>query len=122
MTTGQVLRAVVQLGLLYAAIGAAGTLLLALVAGDLNATLLLPLVVLAVALLVAAAFIVLLARLAVGWLEGRVREPVVGAIMIASAVVLLSGALTVRSLGVLALAVSALMALATHVVLTRRWA
>ncbi|MET1133655.1 MAG: hypothetical protein ABWX60_09560 [Aeromicrobium sp.] len=121
MTTGQVLRAGLHLGLLYAAIGALGTLLLAFLAGDLGATLLLPLVVLAVALVVAAAFIVLLARLAASWLEGRVREPVVGAIMIASAVVLLSGALSVRSLGVLALAVSALMALATHVVLTRRW-
>lgn len=122
MTPGQVLRAVAQLGLLYAAIGVAATLLLALVGGGLGGALLLPLVVLALALFVAAAFIVLLARLAAGWLHGRVRDPVAGAIMIASAVVLLSGALTVQSLGVLALAVAALMALATHLVLTRRWA
>ena len=122
MTTGQVLRAAVQLGLLYAAIGVLATLLLALVGSGLGESLLLPLVVLAVARFVAAAFIVVLARLAAGWLQGRVRDPVAGAIMIASAVVLLSGALTVQSLGVLALAVSALMALATHLVLTRRWA
>ena len=121
MTVGEVLRAGLQLGLLYAGIGAVGTVLLALLVGDLGTSLLLPLAVLAVALVVAALFIVVLARLAAGWLEGRVREPVVGGIMVASAIVLLSGALSIRSLGVLALAVSALMALATHVVLTRRW-
>jgi hypothetical protein len=41
--------------------------------------------------------------------------------MVASGIVLLSGVLTVSSLGVLSVAVSALMALATHVVLTRCW-
>ncbi|MFO6451590.1 MULTISPECIES: hypothetical protein [unclassified Aeromicrobium] len=122
MTTGSVVRAAAQLALLYAAIGVAGTLLLALLAGDLTADLLLPLAVLVVALALAAAVIVVLARLAVSWLEGRVREPVVVAIMVASGVVLLSGVLTVSSLGVLSVAVSALMALATHVVLTRCWA
>lgn len=122
MTTGSVVRAAAQLSLLYAAIGVAGTLLLALSAGDLTANLLLPLAVLVVALALAAAVIVVLARLAVGWLEGRVSEPVVVAIMVASGVVLLSGALTVSTLGILSVAVSALMALATHLVLTRCWA
>lgn len=122
MTSGAVVRAAAQLALLYAAIGVAGTLLLALLAGDLTTNLILPIAVLVVALALAAAVIVLLARLAVSWLDGRVREPVVVAIMVASGIVLLSGVLTVSSLGVLSVAVSALMALATHVVLTRCWA
>lgn len=122
MTTGSVVRAAAQLALLYAAIGVAGTLLLALAAGDVGASLLLPLAVLVVALALAATVIVVLARLAAGWLEGRVREPVVVAIMIASGVVLLSGVLTVGSLGILSVAVAAVMALATHLVLTRCWA
>jgi len=122
VTTGAVVRAAAQLALLYAAIGVAGTLLLALLAGDLTTNLILPIAVLVVALALAAAVIVLLARLAVSWLDGRVREPVVVAIMVASGIVLLSGVLTVSSLGVLSVAVSALMALATHVVLTRCWA
>lgn len=122
MTTGSVVRAAAQLALLYAAIGVAGTLLLALSAGDLTTNLLLPLAVLVVALALAAAVIVVLARLAAGWLEGRVSEPVVVAIMVASGVVLLSGVLTVSTLGILSVAVSALMALATHLVLTRCWA
>lgn len=122
MTTGSVVRAAAQLALLYAAIGVAGTLLLALVAGDLTTSLLVPLAVLVVALALAAAVIVALARFAVGLLEGRVSEPVVVAIMVASGVVLLSGFLTVGSLGVLSVAVSALMALTTHTVLTRCWA
>jgi len=121
VTTGAVVRAAAQLGGLYALIGVAGTLVLALLSGEVGAELVLPAVVLAVALVVAAAIVVVLARVALGWLDGRVGEPVTVAIMLASAVVLLSGVLTVSSLGVWAVAVAALMALATHVVLTRHW-
>lgn len=120
MTTGAVLRAAAQVGAAYALIGVGATLVLALAVGEIG-TALLPAAVLAVALLLAALIVVVLARLAVSSLQGRVREPVVGAIMLASALVLLSGVLTVPSLGISAVAVSALMALATHVVLTRRW-
>lgn len=121
VTTGAVLRAMAHLAVVYAALGAAGTVVLALFAGGLDENLLLPLVVLALALGLAAAIIVLLARLTAGWLQGRVREPVVVAIMLASAVVLLSGALTVTSLGAAGLAAAAVLALATHLVLTRCW-
>lgn len=121
MPTRAVLRATAQLAAAYALVGVAGTLVLALLSGGLDENLVLPLVVLAVALGVAAVIIVLLARLIVGWLQGRVGEPVVIAIMVASAVVLLSGALTVTSIGTAGLAVAAILALATHLVLTRCW-
>jgi len=121
VTTGSVLRAVIELALAYAIVGIVGAAGLALLAGDLNADVLAPLVVLAVALMFAAVVIVALARLAAGWLDDRVGEPVVVAIMVASALVLLSGVMTVPSLGVLGVAVAAVLALATHLVLTRRW-
>src|SRR5690606_8072787 len=111
----------VELALAYAIVGIVGAAGLALLAGDLNADVLAPLVVLAVALMFAAVVIVALARLAAGWLDDRVGEPVVVAIMVASALVLLSGVMTVPSLGVLGVAVAAVLALATHLVLTRRW-
>lgn len=126
MTTGAVLRAMAHLALAYAALGVIATLVLALLGSSLDddgltLSLLAPLVVLALALALAAVIIVLLARLTAGWLQGRVREPVVGAIMAACALVLLSGALTVTSLGMAGLAASAVLALATHLVLTRWW-
>lgn len=119
--TRAVVRATAQLAAAYALVGVAGTLVLALLSGGLDENLVLPLVVLAAALGFAAVIIVLLARLAAGWLQSRVGEPVVVAIMLASAVVLLSGALTVTSIGTAGLAVSAILALATHLVLTRGW-
>lgn len=121
MTTAAVVRAAAQLGLVYAVIGVAGTLLLASTVGEAGAAVL-PALVLGFALVLAAVIVVVLARLAAGWLDGRVREPVVVAIMFASALVLVSGVLTVPSLGVAAVGVSAVMTLATHLVLTRCWA
>jgi hypothetical protein len=121
VTTGAVVRAVAELAVAYALVGVVGAGALTLAAGDLGSDAVAPILVLAVALMVAAAVIVSLARLAAGWLDGRVGEPVVVAIMFASALVLLSGVLTVPSLGVLAVAVSAVLALATHAVLSRRW-
>lgn len=122
MTTWAVVRAAAQLGLVYALVGVAATVALAVLSGGLDASVVLPAVVLAVALFVAAAIVVVFARVAVGWLEGRVREPGTVAIMLAAGLVLLSGVLTVPSLGVWAIGLAAVMALATHVVLTREWA
>ncbi|GAA3533896.1 hypothetical protein AFL01nite_21280 [Aeromicrobium flavum] len=121
MTTGAVLRAVVELALAYAVVGLVGAGVLALAAGESGADTLVPMVVLAVTLMFAAVVIVALARLVAGWLDDRVAEPEVVAIMVACALVLLSGVLTVPSLGLLAVAVAAVLALATHLVLTRRW-
>ena len=121
MTTGAVVRAAAQLGLVYALIGVVGTVVLALLSGGIDSSMWLPAVVLAVSLFVAAAIVVVFARIAVGWLEGRIREPETVAIMLAAGLVLLSGVLTVPSLGVWAIALAAVMALATHLVLTREW-
>ncbi|MBC9227569.1 hypothetical protein GL325_14670 [Aeromicrobium sp. 636] len=122
MTVGSVLRAMAQLAAAYAVVGVIGTVVLALLSGGLDANGLLPLVVLAVALGFAAVVIVFLARLVVSWLDGRVGDPVDLAIMFVSGLVLLSGALTIASLGLSGLLVAALLALATHAVLTRNWA
>ncbi|MTB88014.1 hypothetical protein H9L21_03235 [Aeromicrobium senzhongii] len=122
MTVGSVLRAMAQLAAAYAVVGVIGTMVLALLSGGLDANGLLPLVVLAVALGFAAVVIVFLARLVVSWLDGRVGDPVDLAIMFVSGLVLLSGALTIASLGLSGLLVAALLALATHAVLTRNWA
>jgi len=110
-----------QLAAAYAVVGVIATLVLAVLSGGLDASQLLPLVVLAVALGFAAVVIVFLARLTIAWLDGRVGDPVSVAIMFVSGLVLLSGALTVTSLGVSGLLVAALLALATHGVLTRTW-
>ena len=121
MTLGSVLRAMAQLAAAYAVVGVIATLVLAVLSGGLDASQLLPLVVLAVALGFAAVVIVFVARLIIAWLDGRVGDPVSVAIMFVSGLVLLSGALTVTSLGVSGLLVAALLALATHGVLTRTW-
>ena len=121
MTTGAVVRAAAQLGLVYALIGVVGTVVLALLSGGIDSSMWLPAVVLAVSLFVAAAIVVVFARIAVGWLEGRIREPATVAIMLAAGLVLLSGVLTVPSLGGWAIGLAAVMALATHLVLTREW-
>ncbi|MCD9153803.1 hypothetical protein [Aeromicrobium duanguangcaii] len=122
MTLGSVLRAMARLAAAYAVVGVVGALVLALLSGGLDANTVLPLVMLAVALAFAAVVIVFLARLTISWLDGRVGDPVTLAIMFASGLVLLSGALTVSSLGLFGLLVSAVLALATHSVLTRAWA
>jgi len=119
ITLGEVLRAAGALALAYAVIGVVVTVVLSLLGGgdvDVAAA-----IVLAVALACAAVFVVVLARLAVGWLADKVSEPVTHAVMVASGLVLLSGVMSVRSLGLWSLGVSAVMAAATHVVLTRRW-
>jgi len=123
VTTRTFLRGAVDLMLAYAVGGFVGALVLAVLGSSLDDSfVLMPLVVLAVALGLAAILVALVARLAIGWLDGRVGDPVVAGVVLASVLVLAAGVSTHPSLGLLGVGVGAVLALVTYLVLTRRWA
>lgn len=121
MSVGGVLRSVGLVACLFALTGIVVSVLAAWVGPggtlEVNAVL-----VLAVGLALAGALIVVIAVAIYWWLQERIpdreRRHAV-ATMGASGTVLLSGLMSVQSLGLLALAITAVMALLTHLVLQR---
>lgn len=115
------LVAALQLAVAYAVVGVAGAFALSFLAGG-DAPEAVATAVLVVVLAFAAVVVVAVAVLAERGLRGRIEDDesrVDVATMAAAGLVLLSGVLTVDSLGISAVAAAGVMALVTHVVLKR---
>jgi len=115
-------RAAGLLGAIFAGVGVLAAVLGAAIGGDLSSASVGPLVVLAAALLLAGAMIAVIAALAEWWLRGMVPDAEsrhTWASMIAAGMVLASGLMSVGSLGVLAFAVTGMLAIVTQQVLYR---
>lgn len=114
-------RAAGLLALIFAVVGAIAVAVGAAVAGELDAAPV-AMAVTALALALAGAMVAVVAMLAEWVLQNRIADPETRAIassMIAAAMVLLSGFMSLGSLGVLAFAVTAVLAVATQQVLHR---
>lgn len=114
-------RAAGILALIFAVVGAVAVAVGAALAGELDAAPV-AMVVTALALAMAGAMVAVVAMLAEWVLQNRIADPearVIVASMIAAAMVLLSGFMSIGSLGLLAFAVTAVLAVATQQVLHR---
>lgn len=115
------IAAAVRLAVAYAVLGTAGAFALAFLSGGREPDLLVT-AVLVVTLVFAAVVVAAVAVLVERGLRGRIDDGesrVEIATMAAAGLVLLSGVLTIDSLGVVALAAAGVMALVTHLVLRR---